>query len=252
MRILIIEDEVPAYSRLSKLIQEMAPLADIAEQLDSVAATRSWLAVNSVPDVVFMDIHLADGSAFDLMESVRLDCPIIFTTAYDQYAIDAFRVSSVDYLLKPVKREDLQRAFAKLKQFRDMFKTGSPQAVAAAPGSRQEYKKRFLIRFGEHIKTLNVEEISYFFSENRATFARNHDGRNLPVDYNLDALEAMLDPSRFFRINRQFLISLEAISEMKTYSKARVIVTLKPQATEQPVVSSERSAHFKQWLAGEL
>ncbi|WP_118950824.1 LytR/AlgR family response regulator transcription factor [Taibaiella helva] len=249
MKVLIIEDEVPAYNRLSKLIQEMAPLADITGQLDSVAAASSWLAANTLPDVVFMDIHLADGSAFDLMERVKLDCPIIFTTAYDQYAIDAFKVSSVDYLLKPVKRDDLQRAFAKLKQFRDMFKVNAVPASAA--DSRQEYKKRFLIRFGEHIKTLNVEEIAYFFSENRATFARNHDGRNLPVDYNLDALEAMLDPALFFRINRQFLISLEAISEMRTYSKARVIVTLKPQATEQPVVSSERSAHFKQWLAGE-
>lgn len=249
MKILIIEDEVPAYNRLSKLIQEMVPLADIPPQVDSVAAARSWLAAHTLPDVIFMDIHLADGSAFDLLEGLQLDCPIIFTTAYDQYAIDAFKVSSIDYLLKPVKREDLQQAFTKLKQLRNMFKA---EATHPKTEGRQEYKKRFLIRYGEHIKTLNVEEIAYFFSENRATFARNHDGRNLPVDYNLDALEAMLDPSRFFRINRQFLISLEAIAEMKTYSKARVIVTLKPQAQEQPVVSSERSAHFKQWLAGEI
>lgn len=249
MKVLIIEDEMPAFNRLSKLIQEVVPVADILPQLDSVLAAQQWFARNPLPDAIFMDIHLADGSAFDLLESARLDCPIIFTTAYDQYAIDAFKVSSIDYLLKPVKREDLQKAFVKLRQFRHIFQE---QVVRKLPEEKQEFKKRFVIRFGEHIKTLNVEEIAYFYSENRATFARNHDGRNLPVDYNLDTLEGLLDPARFFRINRQYLISLDAIAEMKTYSKARVIVTLKPQAQEQPVVSSERSSHFKQWLAGEI
>jgi DNA-binding LytR/AlgR family response regulator len=251
MRVLIIEDELPAFSRLSKLIQEVIPVAEVLGQLDSVLAARQWFAANELPDVVFMDIHLADGSAFDLMDAVKVECPIIFTTAFDQYAIEAFKVSSIDYLLKPVKREDLQKAFSKLKQFRHIFQPHT------APGKKStdlksEYKKRFVIRFGEHIKTLNVEEIAYFYSENRATFARNQDGRNFPVDYNLDTLEQMLDPSVFFRINRQFLISIGAISEMKTYSKARVIVTLKPQSQEQPVVSSERAAVFKQWLAGDL
>lgn len=248
MKVLIIEDEMPAFNRLSKLIQEVVPVADILPQLDSVNAARKWFSEHLLPEVVFMDIHLADGSAFDLLESLKLDCPIIFTTAYDQYAIDAFKVSSIDYLLKPVKREDLQKAFLKLKQFRHIFE----QTVRKAPEEKPEFKKRFVIRYGEHIKTLNVEEIAYFYSENRATFARNHDGRNLPIDYNLDTLEDLLDPSRFFRINRQYLISLDAIAEMKTYSKARVIVTLKPQTQEQPVVSSERSAYFKQWLAGEI
>ncbi len=250
MKVLIIEDEMPAFNRLGKLIQEVVPVADILPQLDSVQAARQWFAEHQLPDVVFMDIHLADGSAFDLLESMKLDCPIVFTTAYDEYAINAFKVSSIDYLLKPVKREDLQKAFLKLKQFRHIFQDERPGRKS--PEEKPEFKKRFVIRFGEHIKTLNVEEIAYFYSENRATFARNHDGRNLPVDYNLDTLEGMLDPARFFRINRQYLISLDAIAEMKTYSKARVIVTLKPPAQEQPVVSSERSSYFKQWLAGEI
>jgi DNA-binding LytR/AlgR family response regulator len=250
MKVLIIEDEVPAFNRLGKLIQEVVPVADILPQVDSVHAAQQWFAENLFPDVVFMDIHLADGSAFDLLETVQMDCPIIFTTAYDQYAINAFKVSSIDYLLKPVKREDIQKAFVKLRQFRHIFQGDQP--VRKAAEEKPEFKKRFVIRYGEHIKTLNVEEIAYFYSENRATFARNHDGRNLPIDYNLDTLEDMLDPSLFFRINRQYLISLDAIAEMKTYSKARVIVTLKPQAQEQPVVSSERSSYFKQWLAGDI
>lgn len=251
MKVLIIEDELPAFNRLSKLIQELVPLADILVQLDSIQAATEWFAANALPDVVFMDIHLADGSAFDLLETVTINCPIVFTTAYDQYAVDAFKVASIDYLLKPVKREDLQHAFTKLRQLRTIFRN-EPETPKSVPEPRKEFRKRFVIRFGEHIKTLNVEEIAYFYSENRVTFARNHDGRMLPVDYNLDALEDMLDPSSFFRINRQYLISLNAISEMKTYSKARVIVTLKPATPEQPVVSSERSAYFKQWLAGEI
>lgn len=250
MKVLIIEDELPAFNRLGKLIQEVVPVADIIGQVDSVQSAREWFEEHTLPDVVFMDIHLADGSAFDLLESVTINCPIIFTTAFDQYAIEAFKTSSIDYLLKPIKREDLQKAFTKLKQFRNMFEPA--EKIIKKLSENKEFKKRFLIRFGEHIKTLNVEEVAYFFSENKATFARNHDGRNFPVDYNLDTLENMVDPAVFFRINRQFLVNLSAIAEMKTYSKARVIITLKPHAQEQPVVSSERSAYFKQWLAGDL
>lgn len=250
MKVLIIEDELPAFNRLGKLIQELVPLADILERIDSVSAAREWFARNALPDVVFLDIHLADGSAFDLLETLRIDCPIIFTTAYDQYAREAFKVSAVHYLLKPVRTEDLQEAFGKLRLFRNMFREDTGKR--ALPGPRKEFRKRFVIRYGEHIKTLNVEEIAYFYSENRATFARSHEGRNLPIDFNLDTLEDMLDPVNFFRINRQYLISLNAIADMKTYSKARVIVTLKPHADEQPIVSSERSACFKQWLAGDI
>ncbi len=246
MNIIIIEDEAPAFNRLGKMIKELLPATEIGPQLDSIKAAQQWFAFNDLPDLLFLDINLADGSSFDLLKLVKIDCPIIFTTAYDQYALDAFKVSSIDYLLKPVKREELQGAFYKLRQFRDIFKPAIPVATAKA------YKQRFVVRFGEHIKTLNSDDIAYFFSESKATFARLNDGRTFPVDFNLDALEELLDPSRFFRINRQFLISLPAIAEMKTYSKARVIVTLQPQSKEQPVVSSERSAQFKHWLDGEV
>lgn len=245
MKIIIVEDELPAFNRLGKLIKELAPAAEIGPQLDSIKAAQQWFALNDTPDLLFMDINLADGSSFDLLKLIKIDCPIIFTTAYDQYAIDAFKVSSIDYLLKPVKREDLQGAFYKLRQFKGIFKP-----AAGAASTVKEYKKRFVVRFGEHIKTLNSEDIAYFFSESKATFARITDGKTFPVDFNLDALEDLLDPSHFFRINRQFLISLPAIAEMKTYSKARVIITLQPLSKEQPVVSSERSAQFKHWLDG--
>ena len=245
MNILIIEDELPAYKRLSKLLQEILPGAKIVAHLDSILAAKDWFAANSCPDLVFMDIHLADGSAFDLVKQVKIDCPIVFTTAYDQYAMEAFKTASIDYLLKPVKKEDIEGALQKLKKFKNIFseEDTSPQ--------HPDYKKRFLVRFGAHIKTVSVSDVAYFYSENKATFARTFEGRNFPMDHNLDALEHLLDPQDFFRINRQYLICLKAIEEMRTYTKARVIVKLNPPVKEQPIVSSERAADFKNWLAGE-
>lgn len=249
MNIVIIEDELPAYTRLHKLVEETIPGANIIAHLDSVAAAKEWFTNNKLPDVALMDIHLADGSAFDLLKLIKIDCPIIFTTAYDQYAMEAFKAASIDYLLKPVKKDSLKNAFQKLGDFKRIFQQSGEALVQALT---QDYKKRFVIRFGDHIKTLPVEEIAFCYSENKATFARTFEGRTYPMDFNLDGLETMLAPEEFFRINRQYIINLKAIEEMKTYSKARVIVTLKPHVKEQPVVSSERAADFKLWLAGEL
>lgn len=246
MKVLIIEDEMPAYKRLKKLVQEISPAITIAGHLDGIEATKCWMAVNDVPDIILLDIHLADGSAFDLLKTVNVTCPIIFTTAFDQYAMDAFKTTGIDYLLKPIKREELQNALYKVKQLQHFFHSTSEKIE-----KDNEYKDRFIIRYGEHIKTLNIEDVAYFYSENRATFARNFEGRNFPVDYNLDALSQLIDPKKFFRVNRQYLISLASIADMKTYSKARVIITLAPPNKEQPIVSSERSSVFKRWLGDE-
>jgi len=206
--------------------------------------------MHAEPDVIFMDIHLSDGDAFDLLETTNITCPIIFTTAYDQYALDAFKTTAIDYLLKPVRNEDLSRALQKLSQYR--ISNNAAAKMEASVIAPAEYKKRFVMRFGEHISTVATEQIAYFFSEHKATFARTFDGHNYPVDYNLDMLEPMLPPSDFFRINRQYIIQLRAISKMKIFSKGRVIITLNPTVPEQPIVSSERAARFKLWLGGEL
>ena len=247
MTIAIFEDEMPAYKRLVKLIEECIPDAVICAHLDSVTGGREWLAANPTPDVIFMDIHLADGDAFDLLESTEVSSPIIFTTAYDQYALEAFKTTAIDYLLKPIRKEDLFRALEKLRQFRGA-PPGAPALQTPAAG---EYKKRFVIRYGEHIRTLAATDAAYFFSEFKATFVRTFDGRTYPVDYNLDMLETLLSPDDFFRINRQYIIQLKAIGDMKAYSKGRVIITLDPPVAELPVVSSEKAARFKQWLGGE-
>lgn len=250
MNIVIIEDELPAYNRLHKLIGETIPNANIMAHHDSVTSAATWFAQNRMPDVVFMDIHLADGSAFDLLKLVKLDCPIVFTTAYDQYAMEAFKAASIDYLLKPVKKDALMMAVQKMEDFKNMFKQSGETLVNAF--KQAEYKKRFVIRFGDHIKTISVDEIAYCYSENKGTYARTFEGRTYPMDHNLDMLETMLSPEEFFRINRQYIINLHSIDEMKTYSKARVIISLKPPVKELPVVSSERAADFKLWLGGEL
>ncbi|MBS1771551.1 MAG: response regulator transcription factor [Bacteroidetes bacterium] len=248
MKVVVIEDEMPAFKRLSKLIEETMPGAEIAAHIDSVEEAQKWFAANEAPAIVFMDIHLADGSAFDLLKLTKIDAPIIFTTAYDQYAIDAFKASSIDYLMKPVKKEELKNALLKLDDLKRIF-SDKNNALIQTP-AQQEYKKRFIIRFGEHIKTLTTDEIAYCYSENKATLARTFEGRTFPMDHNLDALQNMLDPVQFFRINRQYLINLHSIVDMKAHTKARVIVTLKPPVKELPVVSSERAADFKQWLGG--
>lgn len=253
MNIIIIEDEQPAYMRLEKLVKKIIPEAHIVAHHDSVRGAAEWFADNEPPDLVFLDIHLADGSAFDLLKQAEINAPVIFTTAYDQYAIEAFKSSGVGYLLKPVKDEELKDALDKLEGMKKIFKLNNEnEAQLIEAMTPAEYKKRFMIRFGDNLKTVAVDDIAYFFSENKATFARTFEGRTYPIDHNLDSIDKMTDPEKFFRINRQYVISVNAIDEMKTYSKARVLVKLTPEAKEPPLVSSERSASFKQWLAGDI
>lgn len=248
MKIVIAEDELPAYRRLSSLLKDLLPGHEEPVQLESIKAAVSWFTLHSVPDLLFLDIHLADGSGFDLLKKVQPPCPVIFVTAYDEYALQAFQTNSLSYLLKPVKKDELQQALQKVAQIRHFFTSGA----GIVPDPQPVHKTRFIIRFGEHLKTLPAEEIAYCYTEHKTTFARTIGGQNYPMDHNLDALETMLDPQQFFRLNRQFIISLRAIDEMKVYTKGRVVVRLKPEVKEAPVVSSERAGEFKRWLAGDL
>ena len=247
MTIVIIEDEAPAARRLAKLVEEAAPSAVVAAKLEGIAEARDWFATNPQPDLVLLDIHLADGSAFELLKVVSIAAPIIFTTAYDNHALEAFKTSAVDYLLKPVKREELQAALLKLETLGKLLSHERSELTH----EETAFKTRFALRIGERLHTLMVNDIAYCYSEHKATHARTFDGRTWPMNHNLDALEGMLDPQTFFRINRQYLANIRAISAMRAHTKARVIVTLAPPAKEQPVVSSERAAAFKAWLGEE-
>ncbi len=246
MKILIIEDELPAFKRLAKLIGELIPEADIAGPVDSVQAAKAWFLQHAAPDVLFTDIQLADGNTFDFIKTVQPACPIIFTTAYNEYALQAFDTTGLDYLLKPIKREDLNRALSKLRSFKSFFRQDKNEILN--PG----YRQRFMVRFGDRIKTITLDEIAYFYSEQKTTFIKTKSEKSYPIDANLDSLEQQTDPRQFFRINRQFLASLDAIADIKVHTKGRVILSLQPGVKEAPVVSSEKAASFKNWISGKL
>ena len=250
MNVLIIEDEEAAARRLEKLVLSLEAQTTVLAKLDSIEAVLNWLEQHELPDLVFMDIHLADGSSFEIFNHVKINCPIIFTTAYDQYAIQAFRVSAVDYLLKPIKREELRAALDKYQQ-QSQPRTAFNYQQLARSIQEDPYNRRFLIRIGQNIKVVDVNDAAYFYTEDKITFVVTHDGKRYPLDHSLEKLEEMLDPRRFFRVNRQVILGLEAIREMYAYSKARVKVELEPPAEMDIIVSTERSPHFKKWLTGE-
>jgi two-component system, LytTR family, response regulator LytT len=251
MNILIIEDELPASSRLQKMLKELLTDAHIYEPIVSVATAIKWLQQNPAPDVIISDIQLADGLSFSIFKAVPTFCPVIFTTAFDQYAIQAFKVNSIDYLLKPVKQQELADALHKLQQLKtpasSQLNIGQLLQAIANPGT-STYKSRFAVKFGEHLRTIETKDVAYFYTEDKMNFLTTKEGRRYSIDYNLDALDSMLDPHIFFRINRQYIICLHAIAEMFAYSKSRVLVKLNPPAKHETIVSTERSADFKLWL----
>ncbi len=249
IKVLIIEDEEAAARRLEKLVIKIEPEAKVLAKIDSVEAAIAWLEEKPAPDLIFMDIHLADGSSFEIFEHVHIVCPVIFTTAYDQYAIQAFRVSAVDYLLKPIKREELQAAIQKYQQ-RAQSSLVDYSRLAKSLQS-DAHTRRFLIKIGQHIRMVDVSEAAYFYTENKITFLVDKEGKRYPLDYSLEKLEEILDARQFFRVNRQMIIALHAIEEMFAYSKSRVKVVLNPPADTEVIVSTERSPHFKKWLVGE-
>ena len=251
MRLLIIEDEAAAAKRVQKMVQQLEPDVEILAVIDSVDDAIAWLSEEGMPDLILQDIHLADGSSFEIFQEVEVTCPIIFTTAYDQYAIQAFKVNSIDYLLKPIKEEDLKAALSK---FHQLQQTASPavdyKSLLESIPETKNFQKRIVIRFGQHIKAIEISQAAYFFIESKISILRTREGKDYPVDYNLDQLEGILDPSQFFRINRKCIVNIEAIDQMFTYSKSRVRLVLQPRFDQETIVSSERSARFKQWLKG--
>jgi DNA-binding LytR/AlgR family response regulator len=252
MKILLIEDEAAAARRLEKMLLELQPDAAIQARLDSVESAVLWLQNNPAPDLILLDIHLADGASFEIFEHTKVTAPVIFTTAYDEYALRAFKANAVDYLLKPIKTNELAAALDKYRRF---FATPDYAALLQALRQREtapDYLRRMLIRLGNSMKLVNVDDAAYFYTKDKITFVVTRGiGKRFPVDYPLDRLETLLDPAVFFRINRQFIVQVTAIREMHPYSKSRVKVDLDPPTDLETVVSTERSAEFKRWLSGE-
>lgn len=250
MKILIVEDEAAAVRRLGKMLEEIDPDIEIVKDLDSVEAAVNWLSTNPLPDLLFFDIHLADGSSFDIFQQVKISQPIIFITAYDEYALEAFKVNAIDYLLKPIKKTDLEKAINKYRQWQQPAGFDYSKLTETMVG--QAKGKRFLIRFGQTIRVVDIYDVAYFFTSDKITFLVTKNGRRYPIDYSLEQLESIMDQSKFFRINRQFIVNIEAIDEMYAYSKSRVKLSLNPPCDMDTVVSTDRSPIFKKWLVGEM
>lgn len=253
LRALIIEDEEPAAERLKKLIFQADPEIEITDVIVSIRSAVSYLKENT-PDLIFLDIHLADGESFEIFRQVNVKSPIIFTTAYDEFALQAFKLNSIDYILKPVKQEELVAALTKFKNLYTAKKETAVDYQKLADliaGEKTGYKKRLLIRYGDLLKTIEIKDAAYFYSENKISYVATKQGARYALDNTLDELEKMLEPKEFFRINRQFIVGVDAIDKMLAVSKSRVKLTLKPPSDQETIVSTERSPEFKKWLAGE-
>lgn len=251
MKILIVEDEKPAATRLLNMLLKAEPEAVIMGITEGVESTLNFLDQGQLPDLMFMDIHLADGSAFELFRHHPMKgIGVIFSTAYDQYAVDAFKVNALYYLLKPIRQEDVDLALARFKETRQ--KEHDYKEIVSKLLSKQPSEKRFLIRMGQSLRLVHQQDIAYFYTSDKITFMMTREGRKYPIDYTLENLEEMIDPAKFFRINRQYILHLDAIQQMHAHSKARVKIELLPPSHEEVIVSTEKSPFFKKWLEGEF
>jgi DNA-binding LytR/AlgR family response regulator len=248
MNCLIVEDEKVAAERLSGLIKKYDPTIDITDIVQSVKNAVQWFDAHPAPDLIFMDIQLADGLSFEIFEQTIVKTPVIFTTAYDEYALKAFKVNSIDYLLKPVDLNELKNAVDKFKE-NNLPKEIPIQVFDSILHSlTKKYKKKFVMNVGEHIKVLTSEDIQCFYSLEKYTFLQNISGRDYAISYSLDQLEDLLDPSMFFRINRKFIVSSSSILDIISLSNSRLKVKLNSNNSDDLIVSREKVQDFKKWL----
>lgn len=250
MRVIIIEDELPAANRLEKMLQKTGDDVEIIKKLDSVEAGVRYLSSADNIDLIFMDIQLGDGLSFDIFHQVKVPAPVIFTTAFDQYTLKAFKVNSIDYLLKPVDEKELELA---LKKYSELYpKNGNSfsdkilKMVEAMNGNR--YKERLLIKRGQQLGYLKTEQAAYCFADGKLCYAVDFDGNKFLLEYNLSQLDEQLPPNNFYRINRHLLVNIEAVQKVHTWLGGRLKLELQPSTTADTVVSRERVNGFKDWL----
>jgi two-component system, LytTR family, response regulator LytT len=257
MKVLIIEDEELAVKKLRKTLESVDSTAEVVGTADSIRSSVNWLQQNPAPDLILMDIELADGQSFEIFDKVDVKSTVIFTTSYDEYALKAFKVNSVDYLLKPVQKEDLEAALNKLKAMQALY----GKAVSSDPLNvdnlvkelqqklqPKEFRKRFLVKHAQKLVSVDIEEIAYFYSDGRLNFFKTLDNKKFVVDYTMDELEEMLDPNKYFRISRSFYVSIASIDQIHEYFGNRLLLNLKPAVDKESIVSREKVADFKKWM----
>lgn len=255
MKVIIVEDEVPAAEKLERYLQKYDSSIEIAARFDSVSGTVSWLKDNQESiELIFMDIQLIDGLSFQIFQQVQVRKPVIFTTAFNEFALDAFKVNSIDYLLKPITFTDLSASLKKLEMLRQQFKLNSDQAdrvgKAFSAVQAKEYKNRFMVKLGEHIRSITTDQISVFYADGRDVYLVTNQNRKFIIDYTLESLEDILNPSTFFRLNRTFILNINAIKDVLVYSNSRLKITLQQEFDKEIIVSREKVGEFKEWFDG--
>jgi len=250
MKVLIIEDELPALEKLERYILKYDNSSEIVGRLTGITEAVSWLQNGtSNIDIVFMDIQLSDGLSFEIFNQVTLNKPVIFVTAFDEYAIDAFKVNSIDYILKPITFTEVSKALNKYKNLKKSYGNQEYANITKAL-TNTTYKDRFLVRMGNHIYSIKASEIALFYAEGRTVFLMTHDHKKYVLDYKLEDLSKVLDPKQFYRTNRTFIINLNAITDVLIYSKSRLKVITHVTIDKDIIVSRERVSNFKQWYEG--
>jgi len=252
MQILIVEDEELAVKKLQKTLLAVNETARVTGVTDSIKSTVEWLQENPAPDLILMDIELADGQSFEIFNLTEVKSPVIFTTSYDEYALKAFKVNSVDYLLKPIQKEELQAALNKFQKIKGNGSNDINMDVLIKELQQKlqpkEYRKRFLVKHGQKLVSVEIDEIAYFYSDGRLNFFKTYDNRKFVVDYTMDELEDMLEPVKYFRISRSFYVAANCIDKIDDYFGNRLILQLKPAVDKEALVSREKVTEFKKWM----
>jgi len=251
MNILIVEDEELAVKKLRKTLEGVEPSAVVAGITDSIRTTVEWLNEHPQPDLILMDIELADGQTFEIFNLTEVKSPVIFTTSYDEFALRAFKVNSVDYLLKPVQKEELEAALAKFRRLNTAIRPLSIDTIVKELQDKlqpKQFRKRFLVKHAQKLVSIETDEIAYFYSDGRINFFKTIDNRKFVVDYTMDELEEMLDPEKYFRISRSFYVSIHSVDRIEDYFGNRLILGLEPGVDKEALVSREKVGEFKKWM----
>lgn len=250
MKILIVEDETAAYESLLAILNEIDPSIEVIGNTESISQTINWLNGNTLPDLILMDIHLSDGSAFLIFDHIEIEIPIIFTTAYDEYAIEAFKVNSIDYLLKPIKTTELERA---LQKFSKLSRASSLEYSAKVKqlAPNQGYKSKLLIPVRDKLLPVDLQEVSFFYTTDKATSIGLVDGNTYNYSKTLEQIFSSLNPANFYRANKQFIIARNAVKNITVWFDSRLLVTLNRDVPEPIYISKNKAADFKEWLVNE-
>jgi DNA-binding LytR/AlgR family response regulator len=249
INVLIIEDEEPAALRLQKLLKSLDPDIEILGIKDTVESAVKWFENHSQPDLIMLDIQLGDGLSFDIFRQTKVDSYVIFTTAYDEYAVKAFELNSIDYLLKPVDEKKLLHSIQKFRKFHPLEqKVDIGKLIETIESRKEKFKKRFVVSIANKIKVVDTGDVAFFYSKEKNTFLCTFENRHYPLEFSLDHLENIVDPELFFRVNRQYMVNFRTISKIDILSKSRIRIETNPRTGEEILISSARTAEFRQWL----